>query len=634
MRGYLGELSLELFILLILVQLVGSYFWKHAQARKIISLLYVGQFGCILFSFLLLVNAYLVSDFSLANVVNNSHTAKPLLYKLAGTWGNHEGSMLLWLLISSLYGIFFLTRFERKSLGNYATGVFKGTLCLQSIINLGFGLYILLASNPFEVLEIPPQEGLGLNPLLQDPALAFHPPLLYFGYVGFSLPFSFTLSALWHRLPSILWVKAVRFWVLLAWACLTLGIMTGSWWAYYELGWGGWWFWDPVENSALLPWIFATALFHMLNVIEKQRRHFFWGALLVLLTFGLSLLGTFLVRAGVLMSVHSFATDPIRGAFILVIISIILLIGFIIFFLRPFEDKKPQIPYPIFSRTKVLLVNNILLCSIGGIIFLGTLLPLFIDFFLQQKVSIGAPYFNATVIPLTFILMCFMGLAPFLKWSQKAWGKSWLDAQIPLSIALVSTIVFWCIYNQRPVLGTLAFGGAMWVLFASLHYWVKALKTKTASLTVHAMTLSHLGFGLLVLGMTVDVFGMKQVTIDLSPNQEVMLDNYRLKFKEVKVIQGPNYRAERATVEVYKKNTSQIYTQLYPEKRFFTAEKSITAEVALKTVGLSELYFVLGNYKGNQTWTFRFYYHPLVNLIWCGALLMALGGLVRLRRPH
>jgi cytochrome c-type biogenesis protein CcmF len=601
-----------------------------AQPAAIVQLLLVA------FAFSALTHAYVTSDFSVVNVVANSHSAKPLLYKITGVWGNHEGSMLLWILILALFGSA-VAIFG----GNLPPTLRARVLGVQAWIAIGFMLFTLFTSNPFARVFPAPLDGEDLNPLLQDPGLAFHPPMLYAGYVGFSMAFSFAVAALIEGKVDAAWARWVRPWTLLAWAFLTGGIALGSWWAYYELGWGGWWFWDPVENVSFMPWLLGTALLHSALVVEKRNALKSWTILLAILTFSLSLIGTFIVRSGVLTSVHAFATDPERGFFILVLLAIAIGGSLTLFALRAPALKAGGLFAPI-SREGGMVINNLLLAAACATVFLGTLYPLFLELLTdgRDKVSVGPPFFNATFVPLMVPLIFLMAVGPLLPWKRGDLAGALARLKLAGLAAVVAAGLAFYLQSGGPVLAVGAIGLAAWLFAGALVEWTDRVKlfrapfaeswrrARSLPRAAHGMTLAHAGMAIVMAGMIGSSVWKSEVVTNLKPGESVEIAGYTLLFGGVGKLQGPNYAAERARFEVTR--DGEEIAILTPEKRVYQVRAMPTTEAAIRTTFFSDLYAVLGDSDGAGGWTVRVYHEPLVPWIWIGCLVMVAGGLTSL----
>ena len=633
----IGHFALVLALFVAVVQgtipIVGAHTGRAAwMALSVPAAL--TQFLLVGVSFAALSHAFITSDFSVLIVASNSHSLKPLLYKISGVWGNHEGSMLMWVLILALYG---------AAIAVWGTNLRQTLkvriLAVQALVAVGFILFILFTSNPFDRLFPVPLDGRGLNPLLQDPGLAFHPPLLYLGYVGFSTTFSFAVAALLEGRVDPAWARWVRPWALAAWGFLTAGIVLGSWWAYYELGWGGWWFWDPVENASFMPWLAGTALLHSAIVSEKRDTLKSWTIFLAIIAFAMSLLGTFLVRSGVLTSVHAFASDPSRGVFILLLLVITTGAAFALFAWRGPSLKGSGFFQPI-SREGGLLLNNFLLTVAAASILLGTLYPLFLDVLDLGKVSVGAPYFNSVFVPLMAPMILVMGLAPFLHWKR---GDAML-AVPKLKIAAVITVagaaVTYAMIDRATVLAAFGIGLAIWLLLSTLtelagriqlfqaplaESWRRFLRQPRAS---WGMTLAHGGLAIAVAGMTASSAWTVESIQTMRPGETVTISGYDFTLRQVRQVPGPNYQAQRATFDVTK--GPNVKLTLEPEKRVFTVSRQQTTEAAIYPTFLGDLYAVVGDPDGKGGFVTRLYFNPLVTWMWVGAMIMVLGAIISL----
>jgi cytochrome c-type biogenesis protein CcmF len=603
------------------------------------------QLVLVVIAFGALTHAYVTSDFSVFNVVQNSHSAKPLLYKITGVWGNHEGSMLLWILILSVFGSA-VAAFG----GNLPPTLRARVLGVQAWIGIGFIAFTLLTSNPFLRQFPAPFDGEDLNPLLQDPGLAFHPPMLYAGYVGFSMAFSFAIAALIEGKVDAAWARWVRPWTLLAWSFLTGGIALGSWWAYYELGWGGWWFWDPVESVSFMPWLLGTALLHSAIVVEKRNALKVWTILLAILTFSLSLIGTFIVRSGVLTSVHAFATDPERGFFILILLALAIGGSLTLFAIRAPALKAGGLFAPI-SREGAMVFNNLFLAAACAAVFLGTLYPLFLEALDGSKVSVGPPFFNATFVPLMVPLVFLMAIGPLLPWKRADLAGALARLKLAALGALAVGLVAWYLNNGGPVLAVAALGLAAWLFVGTLVEWADRVKLFRAPLAenwsrarnlpraAHGMTLAHAGLAVAMAGMIGASVWKSEVVTSLRPGETVEVAGYSLLFEGVGRLQGPNYTAERARFTVTR--GGEEVAVMFPEKRVYDVRAMPTTEAAIRTTFLADLYAVIGDADGQGGWTVRVYHEPLVPWIWLGCLLMVAGGLtslsdrrLRIGAPH
>jgi cytochrome c-type biogenesis protein CcmF len=619
MTGEIGQLALCLALALALVQ-AGAGLWglRSQSAAAVASGAALGQFVFVALSFGALVFGFVTSDFSIADVANNSHTLKPLIYKITGVWGNHEGSMLLWVLVLSIYsaGIAFLKRGGER-LTSAALGV-------QGLLAVAFILFILFTSNPFLRLDPMPFEGLGLNPLLQDPGLAFHPPTLYTGYVGLSATFAYAAAALITGDVDRAWAKAARPFMLIAWIALTLGIAGGSWWAYYDLGWGGFWFWDPVENASLMPWLVATALLHSALATERTGAFRTWTLLLSIMAFSLSLIGTFLVRSGVITSVHAFASDPKRGEFILLILSAAILGALGLFAWRAPKLESGTAFEPV-SRETTLLINNIFLVTALGVVFVGTIYPIFLSA-LGTKLSVGAPYFEMFFAPIFIALMIVLPFGPRLAWRRGDLKAAFRILLPALGTAAVAAVIVLAATSPRTLLGAGAFAVAAWVIGASAVDL--AARRRTLTIAGLAAILAHAGLGITLMGVAGTNLWRSEALEVLAPGETMRIAGYDLRFAGVTAVSGPNYQAAHADVDVLK--GGHVIGRLAPERRMYPAEGQETVQTAIRTTGFEDLYVALGDDRGNGRWTLRAYVNPLAPLIWFGAAVMALGGLASL----
>jgi cytochrome c-type biogenesis protein CcmF len=590
----------------------------------------LAQFAFVATAFAALTACYVMSDFSVANVFENSHSAMPLVYKFTSVWGNHEGSMLLWVLILSLFGAL-VAAFG----GNLPATLKANVLAVQSWIASAFYLFILLTSNPFLRLPQAPFEGRDLNPILQDLGLAIHPPMLYLGYVGFSISFSFAIAALIEGRIDAAWARWVRPWTLAAWMCLTLGIAMGSYWAYYELGWGGFWFWDPVENASLMPWIVGTALLHSAVVMEKRNALKVWTILLAILTFSLSLIGTFLVRSGVLTSVHTFASDPTRGVFILMILVLFIGGGLTLYAWRAPALKQGGLFAPI-SREGALVFNNLFLTAACAAVFFGTLYPLALEALTGKMLSVGAPFFNLTFGPLFVLLLLVVPFGPLMPWKR---GDLLGVAQRLIgaaAFALVVVAAVFAVTSGGPVLAPFGVGLAIFVMAGVVTDFVERtglLRVPVATVWARARglprsafgtMLAHFGLGVTLLGLVcASTWGTEQI-VAMKPGAVVSLRSYDLTFDGTMTRQGPNYRETIAKFTVRQNGT--VLGTVEPSKRTFPSRQSSTTEAALMTRGVSQLYLSLGDPNDDGSIAIRLYHKPLVLLIWLGAVVMFFGG--------
>jgi len=589
----------------------------------------VAQFVLVLIAFAALTHAFVISDFSVSNVAYNSHSAKPMIYKITGVWGNHEGSMVLWVLILALFGAG-VAVFGR----NLPSTLKANTLAVQGSLSLAFLIFIVATSNPFTRLDPAPPEGNGLNPILQDVALAFHPPLLYAGYVGFSMAFSFAVAALIEGRIDAAWARWVRPWTLAAWMFLTIGISMGSWWAYYELGWGGWWFWDPVENASFMPWLLGTALLHSAVVMEKREALKVWTILLAILTFGLSLLGTFLVRSGVLTSVHAFANDPDRGIFILMIIGFFMAGALALYAWRSPLLRQGGVFAPI-SREGGLVLNNLLLSTACGVVFVGTLYPLALEAVTGEKISVGPPFFNATFIPLMLPLLLAMPYGPFLAWKRGDILGASQRLAVAAGLAFLAGVAAFALTMDGPTLAPIGVALGVWTIFGALSETAFRIKLFNAPLaetwrrarglpaSSYGGMLAHLGVGVMVLGIVgVSAWASERI-VAMQPGETVQFAGTSVTLNEVTPWRGPNFVEEQAEFTVTSGSSS--FT-LAPSKRLYDQPRQSTSEVGIHPFWSGNFYVAIGDKLNDGAYSVRMYFHPLVTLIWFGTGIMFLGG--------
>jgi len=614
MAPYLGNLSLWLSLFFAISQFFVS---KKNKKTKFITISVVGVLISSLLSFFLLMYSHVVSDFSVLNVFQNSHTTKPLLYKVSGTWGNHEGSMLLWILVLTIFNYFIFKLYNEKN------SIFiSKTLETQAFITAGFILFTVLTSNPFEIIIPTQADGLGFNPILQDPALAIHPPLLYIGYVGFSAAFSISIATLTlENNEKISWHSYMKPFVVAAWTFLTIGIAFGAVWAYYELGWGGWWFWDPVENASFMPWLLGTALLHSLITVEKKKSLQSWVLLLSILAFLLSVVGTFLVRSGILTSVHTFALDPSRGIYILAFTAILGGYSLILFGLKSKKYFNNSY-FSFFSKEGSILINNILMVVVCSSVFLGTIYPLLVEALTSNKISVGEPYYNTTVVPIMIPAILIMGIGPILSWGKGDKSKTVKKIFPSIILTAIITIFIFLFYQSYSLIGIVGILLAFWIISNN----VIILFQKKENLS-NGMIIAHLGIGLLILGITGSSIWQEEKIIRMKVDNETNIREYNIIFKEINEIKGPNYLALQGNFFVYDENKN-IITKLKPENRFYPVTNNFTTEVSIHTNLLRDLYIVLGEGNLNDGWVVRIYYNPLVIWIWIGALTIFCGGIV------
>jgi cytochrome c-type biogenesis protein CcmF len=573
-------------------------------------------------AFLLLIVCFLRTDLSVKLVVENSHSAKPWLYKFAGAWGNHEGSMLLWVTVLAVAGAA-VALFERR----LARPTLSATLAAQAAIGLGFYAFLLFASNPFTRLFPVPVEGNGLNPLLQDPGLAFHPPTLYFGYVGISIAFSFAVGALITRDVGPAFARAMRPWVLGAWIFLTIGITAGSYWAYYELGWGGWWFWDPVENASLMPWLAATALLHSVTVLATRDGLRAWTVMLAVVAFSMSMIGTFLVRSGILTSVHAFAVDPRRGAFILALLFIYIGGALLLYGLRVGTVKEGS-RFDLVSREGALVANNLLLSAALGVVFVGTLYPLIVEAVSGEKLSVGPPYFNSAAGPIALILVAIMGVGPLMRWRRDSAQALMNRYSIPILVSAASllAIVFFAPgIGILPLIGLALAPGVAAASVAPL--WKRNLRR--TPLFTWGMVVAHLGIAVSLGGMAASTAFNKETLAALRPGQTATVGPYQIHFDGVAPVAGPNWTAMEAHLTARRHGTGSPIL-LSPQARMFSAPPTPTTEAAIRTFLDGQLYTNVGQSDDMGRWQIRLWWKPMVTLIWLGGAMIAFGGFLSL----
>ena len=633
----LGHYALVLALALGLIQSVAPVIGARrydAVLMRLASSTALMQFAFVAFSFLALIICYVTSDFSVATVYENSHSMMPLVYRITSVWGNHEGSMLLWVLILSLFGAL-VAGFG----GNLPTTLKAYVLSVQSWIACAFYLFILITSNPFLRLPQAPFEGRDLNPILQDIGLAIHPPLLYLGYVGFSIAFSFAIAALIEGRIDAAWARWVRPWTLAAWIFLTVGIAMGSYWAYYELGWGGFWFWDPVENASLMPWLAGTALLHSAVVMEKRNALKIWTLLLAILAFSLSLIGTFLVRSGVLTSVHTFANDPARGVFILAILVIFIGGGLTLFAWREPMLKQGGLFAPI-SREAALVLNNLFLTTACLTVFVGTLYPLALEALTGDKISVGPPFFNLTFAPLFIPLLLVMPFGPLMAWKRGDIFGAAQRLMAAFGIAFVVIVLTFAVGDRSSILAPFGIGLAAFVMIGAMvdiaeriglfRVSFSVVRQRAAGLPRSAWgtALAHTGIAVTLLGIVCVSAWASERIVALKPSETVSISGYELSFDGVVQRSGANYRELAARFTV--REGGVPVGVMEPSKRSFASRSTTTTEAAFMTRGVSQLYLSLGDTNSDGSVSVRLYHKPMVLLIWLGAVVMGLGGTLSL----
>jgi cytochrome c-type biogenesis protein CcmF len=633
----IGHFALVLALLVAAVQGTAPLIGASARSRALMDLARPAallQLGLVALSFAVFFHAHIVSDFSVRNVFENSSLSKPMLYKVTGAWGSHEGSMMLWVFMLALFGG--LVALFGRSL---PASLRARTLAIQGLLGFGTLLFIIATSNPFERLFPVPADGRDLNPLLQDPGLAFHPPFLYFGYVGFSITYSFAIAALIEGRVGAAWARWVRPWALTAWCGLTIGVAMGSWWAYYVLGWGGWWAWDPVENASFMPWLLGTALLHSAAVVEKRETLQRWTVLLAIMTFGMSLIGTFLVRSGVLTSVHSFALDPARGVFILVLVGIVIGGGLILYALRA-PGLEAGNPFAPVSREGALVLNNLLLAAGMATVFLGTFYPLFAEVWSGTKLSVGPQYFDATFVPIVVPGLVAMVIGPVLAWRHgnlRAALRRLSPAFAGAFLAPLAVFTFNRSASPAALAGVALAAWAMLGVLADL-----ADRTGLGKLPSGAVwrrlchlprgtwgyAIAHFGVGVLIAGVTVSIAWRSERIETLRAGDNLQIAGRTLHFVGVTEGNVENYQVQRAEIVVDRPGSAPF--TVHPERRWYPIAGSMTTNTSISTNGFGDLYLALGDPDGKGGWVLRAYYNPLVPWVWFGAVLAALGGLVSL----
>jgi len=628
----LGHFALILAFMVAIVQMVVPLIGAHKRWPGWMALAEPAagaQFLLTAFAFAALVWAFVTSDFSLRLVVLNSHSAKPMLYKISGTWGNHEGSMLLWVLIVTLFGAM------AAWFGGGLPPTLKArVLAVQSAIAVAFFAFILFTSNPFLRLAVPPFDGQDLNPLLQDPGLAFHPPFLYLGYVGLSMAFSFAVAALIEGRVDAAWGRWVRPWTLAAWIFLTIGIALGSWWAYYELGWGGVWFWDPVENASFMPWLLAAALLHSAIVVEKREALKSWTILLAILAFGFSLIGTFIVRSGLLTSVHAFANDPERGVFILIILGLFTG-GALTLFAARAQAMEAKGVFSMVSRESALVLNNILLAVSAFVVFFGTLWPILAEMFFDRKLSVGAPFFNAAFTPFMVALGVVLPLGAMLPWKRGKLGRVAHSLRYAFVLALALAILVWVMQTGRSALGPVGLFLGAWITFGAIvDLWSRTGRSGSVARLFRlpradwGKAVAHSGLGVTMFAiaglMAWEVEDIRVARL----GEPFEVGGFTLTLDGVERVQGPNYISTMGSVRL--EQAGRAIDTLHPEKRDYPVARMPTTEAAIDYRILRDVYVVIGDQQDDGGWTIRTYIKPFANWIWGGCILMALGGALSL----
>ncbi len=587
---------------------------NEALDIKIISFSFI-QLLLVFTSFFGLVVSFVLSDFSNETVFNNSHTTKPLFYKISGTWGNHEGSLLLWLLVLTLFIFIFLIK-TKNLLKNYRIL----TTLFQQIIIIGFFIFLIGSSNPFNNIFPAPNEGLGLNPILQDPALAIHPPILYLGYVGSSIIFSSVLAAASLSYISKTWASHIKNWILISWIFLTLGILLGSIWAYYELGWGGFWFWDPVENVSLMPWLALTTLLHCILVLEKRSVLSSWVIILSISTFTLSMCGTFLVRSGILNSVHTFASDPERGLFILSFLFILILISLIVFFVFHNKDKQELISFSLFSKETSIIINNWLMMYFLSVILIGTTYPIFLDVISSEQISVGPPFYHKLMIPFLIPFLLFMAIGPQLRWI-----KSGLDEKGYLAFFLiVSFIISYLIvknFGTNLLVNTILIGSALYLFLITVRDFLKK------RLKNFSQNLSHFGFSLLILSILLNNIFSNEIITNLKVGESFKNEKFEIQFNQLKKFQDKNFISFKGYFLIKENSVSE---KLEPELRVYNQPNIVTSEADIKTTFLTDRFITMNTVQNEEYFNIRYQVKPFMLWIWISVLIISLGGVISL----
>ena len=587
-----------------------------ARPAALAQLLFVGL------AYAALTHAFIVHDFSVLYVSQHSNLVQPLMYRISGVWGSHEGSLLLWSLILSLWTIA-VAVYSR----NLPEILMARVLAVMAMISTGFLAFMLFTSNPFERIFPTPLDGTELNPLLQDPGLAIHPPMLYMGYVGFSVAFAFAVAALLGGKLDATWARWSRPWTTIAWSFLTFGIALGSWWAYNELGWGGWWFWDPVENASFMPWLVGTALIHSLASSEKRGVFKSWTVLLAILAFSLSLLGTFIVRSGVLVSVHAFATDPARGVFILAFLVVVVGGSLALFAWRSAAVVSFG-RFQWFSRETALLLNNIIFLSAAAAVFVGTMYPLVVDAFGVGKISVGRPYFDTMFALIAIPLLLLLGVGPAIRWKGDNWSRIAKTILPFFGISLVVGLLLPFLIEDKLNLATgLGLAGALWVSLTTLKdLFLRLSRKMKLPLSYVGMVMAHLGVAIFVVGITVTMSYSEEKDLLMVPGSTYDIAGYDFRFQGTRKVQGENYSADEAVIEVW--SGDEKSGDLFPQKRTYSGKSNPMTEASIDKTLFRDLYAALGEEKGNGAWSMRVYYKPMIRWIWLGCLFMAIGGVL------
>ncbi|MDA7552041.1 heme lyase CcmF/NrfE family subunit [Candidatus Pelagibacter sp.] len=610
--GYYSLILGLIFSILILPFSFKNFLDNNIFDKKIYNISFL-QFFLVLISFVSLIISFINSDFSNETVYNNSHTTKPLFYKISGTWGNHEGSLLLWLFVLTLFIFLFLITSKNQPKKYRIL-----TILFQQIIIIGFFLFVLITSNPFNYLFPTPKEGLGLNPILQDPALAIHPPILYLGYVGSSIIFSASLSGTIQNYITKEWAKHIKIWVLLSWIFLTLGIMIGSVWAYYELGWGGFWFWDPVENVSLMPWLCLIALLHSILVLEKKISLVSWIVVLSIATFTLSMCGTFLVRSGILNSVHTFANDPSRGIFILIFLFILILISLIVFFVFHKDNQKSE-RFNFLNKETSILINNLFVMYFLSVVLIGTVYPIFLEVITGEKISVGPPFYNKLIIPFLILFLIIMSIIPNLSWFSFKNRINKIKLIIIFIISLLITFFILNSFGKTNLINTVLIFAAFYLFFITL----KDLFIKKFS--NFSQKISHFGFSVLILSILLNNFFSTEINTNLRIGEKFNFDNGSIMLQKIETNKVDNYQSIVGFFKVEDKNKKLV--SLKPELRIYDQPVTITSEADIKTSLYSDKFLVMNVVKDNEYFNIRYQVKPFMIWIWISTILIAIGGI-------
>lgn len=620
----IGSFAIILALCFALLQAIAPFCSREGASLSMTAAM--GQFGFLAFAMLCLIGCFLTNDMTVVYVQEHSHQLLPFIYRVGAAWGGHEGSLLLWCIILGGWTTAFILFASKTLARNSVTTI----ISLLGMISAGFISFLLFTSNPFNrVFLTAPISGDDLTPILQDPGLIFHPPMLYMGYVGFAIAFAFAICALLQGKLDRSMATALRPWVVLPWSFLSCGIVLGSWWAYRELGWGGWWFWDPVENASLLPWLSATALIHALIVSEKRDVFKGWTILLAIVTFTLSLLGTFLVRSGVLVSVHAFASDPTRGLFLLIYLAIIIGGAFSLYGARIRHFY--QAPnFEVFSRETFLLINSVILLTAVATISIGTLYPIVLDALDLEKISVGEPYFNTVFLPIILPLLLLMGFAPHINWGNQSVSKLWQKLRLNLICCIVISFI-------APLLGGFAFNWlasigiffGLWIIMATLQYLYQVwIARKKFDLQHASMIVAHIGIAVLALGITLNKSYSEEKQVKIQPGETVELANYQFHFDKIEETRGPNYKSATATFSVSK--NQQTSQQIESQQRIYTSHDQALSKPGILANPWRDLYLTLGSPLPGEAWSVRIYYKPFVRWIWFGGFMLLIGGLLSL----